>query len=132
MDRTTRSSILAHPERYLLSCIKGTRYHYIYDNRQGYICKRCAEGRTNDCEVAHGFMDGVWAPFMCAICKGPLIKARPVSCCQLCSLAYRYLMNSLGFHGITHEHILRLAYDVNHHEVTDLVLREPIIQDDNN
>lgn len=123
MERSVRSVVIAYPERYLLSCIKGVRYQP-NNNISGHLCKGCAEGLELDCEMTHGFLDGHWLPHACIECNGPLIKVRPVASCRLCFSAYRYLMNDLAVHGITHEHIFRLSYDVDSHRITDLILRE--------
>lgn len=113
-------------ERYVISCIKGLRYRYTRNNRRFFICERCAAGVSSDCESAHGFMDVTWLPGPCQWCKGPLIKVRPLTSCRVCRLAYQYLMNDLGFHGITSENITRLSYDVDSHEIVELVLRDSI------
>ena len=123
---TIHPSVPVSQERHVISCVKGTRYRYTRNNHQFFICERCAVGISSDCETAHGFMDGTWLPGPCQWCKGPLIKVRPLTSCRLCFLSYQYLMNDLGFHGISSENITRLSYDVDSHEIVELVLRDSL------
>jgi len=126
MMQESRKSHSKHPsvpvsqERYVILCVKGIRYRYERNNRWSYICEKCAVGVSSNRETAHGFMDLTKVPGPCKWCKGPLIKTRPLASCRLCFLAYQYLMNDLGFHGISSERITRLAYDVDSHEVIEL------------
>src|ERR1700753_202205 len=120
----THPTIVVNPERYVISCVKGIRYRYTRNNRPIFICEKCAIGVSSECESAHGFMDGLWVLTPCKWCQGPLVKTRPLYACRLCLLSYQYLMNDLGFHGITSNRITRISYDVDSHELIELSLRE--------
>jgi hypothetical protein len=124
ISNSIHPSTLVSLDRYVISCVKGVRYRYVRNNREVYICERCALGVSSDRETAHGFMDGCWLPGPCKWCRGPVIRRRPLSSCRLCFLSYQYLMNDLGFHGITSDRITRVSYDVDSHELVELAIKD--------